>query len=275
MSNNVMFVGDTHGDIDCWHTLAYIARDLDVEIIFQVGDFGFFPGKYIHKLSKILDNDLSLFFIDGNHEDHDMLDSIVTSSGTNILRQKNNVVIDVVAIKHNIIFCKRGAIVGLGGGVNVMTMGGAYSIDKDWRLRAQRSRSKKFWWAQEEITEVDLDRAINNLTLADTTTPTVLVCHDAPTGAPIDDLSSLDLPARIADEAEFNRDRLLTLVERMQPTHIFHGHYHRRLTYTLPYGGDKTAKVEALSSNPEAQSEKIKSIENMYTIYTLQELMNV
>lgn len=55
----------------------------------------------------------------------------------------------------------------------------------------------------------------------------VLVSHDAPSGAALGPLT--DFP-----DGDLHRDLLRDVVEALAPHYVFHGHYHRRLTWVLP-----------------------------------------
>lgn len=119
------------------------------DFIIIAGDFG---GVWS---SETLEEDLkpyrdlpaTVLFIDGNHENFDLLNTYpveVWNGGK------------VHKIKPDIIHLMRGQIYEIEG-KTIFTFGGATSIDKDYRIEG------KTWWKQELPTYEELDEAISNL----------------------------------------------------------------------------------------------------------------
>lgn len=144
-----LILGDVHGE---WHSMnVAIARAFrdhpDITHIIQVGDLGYgWPGSKPFKLSrafieddtiKYIQDNVSCMFLDGNHENHDLLDQ------------------DGGAWLPGWTYVPRGSVVELDN-YRCLFMGGASSIDKDNR------KPHVSWWPQESITYGQVQKALEN-----------------------------------------------------------------------------------------------------------------
>jgi Icc-related predicted phosphoesterase len=205
--NKVLLLGDVHGSTGWLKVAVRVAQELDVRCILQLGDFGFWPhygsGKeFLRDANQLLnDADLFLWWVDGNHENHDWLADMTRDEGG---------------------FWHLDRIVHIGRGARwewegrtFLGCGGAYSIDKYYR------REGESWWAGETITEADLRRC-------EGPSVDVLVTHDAPWGA-----ANVMGPATVGDKDDYpesaaNRRRVAALCDMVTPNLLVHGHYHHR-----------------------------------------------
>lgn len=217
-------MGDVHGNAT-W-TLPAVKQicerlpDESPKIILQAGDFGVrrarefqlstVPHLYEEfppaDLSRLLEeNDAEMRICEGNHEDHDLLESL--AEGLEHL--------DEIQIAPHITWLRRGCR-WRWHGRTWLACGGAVSVDK--LLRTQGVS----WFPQEEITEID-EQLICLQGPAD-----VLLSHDAPTDIP---LKLFDPPPAawvpMIPLAEAHRDRLQRICVAVKPSYIFHGHYHQ------------------------------------------------
>lgn len=110
-------MGDVHGN---WQSLFmamdYAMNNIGIDAVFQVGDFGFYPGaiKTLIHLKKPYEFDkIPIHFIDGNHEDHKYL----------FEANKKNLE------ENNIFFHPRGSIWEVDG-KKIGCMGGAFNVDR-------------------------------------------------------------------------------------------------------------------------------------------------
>lgn len=214
----ILLLGDVHG-ASGWLRLAISAANaLGVTHILQLGDFGFWPHypsgqEFLRKTQNTLDeNGVELWWIDGNHENHDWL-SEVNRSEDGFWRDGN--------ITH----------IGRGsrwewGGRTFLGCGGAYSIDKPYR------REGESWWAGETITEADLMRCSGPMV-------DVLATHDAPV-----DAMNIMGPGTVGDKDSYpesfaNRQAVAALVVDVCPSLLVHGHYHHRNTTTARNGATR------------------------------------
>lgn len=148
----IYVTGDTHGlnDFHKLHVLAgenpNLTRD-DYAII--AGDFGGVWSKetLVEWLRPYKELPFTVLFVDGNHENFDMLESYPTEiwNGGKIHR-----------IADNIIHLMRGQVFNIEGRT-IFSFGGGTSIDRGWRVQGRS------WWPQELPTMEEYDEALKNL----------------------------------------------------------------------------------------------------------------
>lgn len=130
MGEKILVIGDLHG---VWNHLYNIIKIEKPNLIFSVGDFGWWPS-LSEKMN--LKTDVKILFCDGNHEDHEDLQR----------RIKNN----DLEIFPNVFYQPRGSVFTLEDGRNVLFMGGANSIDRNGRTPGID------WFPEETIKEKDM-----------------------------------------------------------------------------------------------------------------------
>ena len=168
-------MGDTHGNLKDLRTAIECRGIKEGDRLFITGDFGFIfapkptrseialdremrgygafksPIKDYQKENEVLDKidkiGCQILFIDGNHENFDLLEQfeeqIMFGSPVSIIRP-------------NIIHLKRGYVYTIDG-CKIFTMGGAISLDKNQRIPG------KSWWPQERHTYEEQSRGIDSL----------------------------------------------------------------------------------------------------------------
>lgn len=226
--DSVMLLGDVHGDTNNALMMVQLAQQGDLKVILQLGDFGFMGqgvDRFIHMLNRALKRaDIHLFWIDGNHENHDRLDMWpLNAHGYH-------------DIHTNIHHLPRG-FRWTWGGCKFLACGGAFSIDK-----ANRTEYLS-WWSQEAITQADIYRC-------GTEPADVLVSHDVPEGVldpygPWTSGSNKDL----WPESAANRERLRAVVDAVRPRLVVHGHTHCRKSTTLYLEDSSRVQVEGFACN--------------------------
>jgi len=134
--NNIIICGDIHG---YWSLLNQLISKKKPDIILACGDFGYFPNldDYTTNHHNIKSNNTKIYWCDGNHEDHWSLEK---------LRKKK-----ISEITPNVYYMKRGSVLQLDDGRNVLFMGGADSIDKRVRTLGYD------WFPDEIITQRDIE----------------------------------------------------------------------------------------------------------------------
>lgn len=159
-----------------------------VEMILQCGDFGYFPNFY--NVPKLQTYGIPLYFCDGNHEDFRELKKL-----------ENNEVYE------NIFYQKRGSVLTLPDGRNVLFFGGARSIDKDLRTPGID------WFPDEEITQRDIIDLPINVEID------VVISHTCPIEFDLGiDESRFPDPSRLA---------LSVILEEFKPRFWYFGHFHK------------------------------------------------
>lgn len=207
-TQRVLFTGDTHGDSAWWRRHIFeTARRHRCDLIFQVGDFGLWPGsegaRFLHSVDEgAEETGIPVWWIDGNHEDFDQLEALPVGDG-------------VREITPHITHIPRGHRWEWSGR-RFLACGGATSIDVADRLPGRS------WWPQEAITATDVATCIAG-GLAD-----VMVTHHGPLDVDIQRLGPApeELPAPIQDAADENRRLLQEIVDVARPRLLIHGHWH-------------------------------------------------
>lgn len=145
--------GDTHGlhDIEKLRNKYFDNTKLTKnDYVLICGDFGgvWDDSKHDKYVQKWFENKpWTTLFIDGNHENHDLLDGIRT------FNWKGG---EAHRISKSIIHLKRGQVYNIDGH-KIFTMGGAKSIDKALRTEGVS------WWNREMPSELEYDIALMNL----------------------------------------------------------------------------------------------------------------
>lgn len=199
---NILLAGDTHGNFMNLEMLVDLAQAKSCEQIFVLGDFGYFPNFQSYKImidkisNKLVNSSIVLFFLAGNHEDWFSL---------RLMTERNK----FHEINPNIFYSPTGNVFEING-TRIMTVGGAYSIDKKYRTFGVD------WFPDEELTILDYNYC------SDQGEVDILLTHDCPESIHIPNL--LPIP-----EAMKNREVLDNIYKEAKPKKLFHGHYHMKL----------------------------------------------
>lgn len=220
----VMFVGDTHGDTQFLSKVGRLAKKAKVDYMLQVGDFGFAWDPKNPKLqaaSNVLAHTgIPLYFICGNHENYDLLESLGAYEDNEGFTE----------VAPNIFHIPRGHH-WVWGDTVFGALGGAASTDiqpdmfcrPPWKGRTLGVD----WFSQENIRRSDWERAVD--TAATYEQVHVFVTHDAP--HPLAPVLQRHIerfrPDRLVDYPSIgNRKTIGAYVEQVKPWLNVHGHFH-------------------------------------------------
>lgn len=167
-TNNIYVTGDMHGSFDAISKYLLTLKKNDWLIV--AGDFGipWTPKGHLgHKdeleILQLFSNKLHACFIDGNHENFDLLKTFpIEETSIGNVRNVNGV--------YQLL---RGEIYRINN-KTIFTFGGARSIDKAYRTPYVS------WWPDEECNHEEIDNAIANLEKVNWTVDYVIT-HTAPT----------------------------------------------------------------------------------------------
>ena len=251
---NVTLAGDWHGSIhDALNAVDEAVRN-ESSLILHLGDFGIWSGdeRYLKRLNqKLVDSDITLHFLDGNHENFPRLYKYpLLENGLRYIRS-------------NIFHMPRGYRFTIGE-TSLMAFGGAYSVDNAFRTLNYN------WWTEEMPTDEEVESAIAQGPVD------VLLMHDVPASLPnpivdnpIHQVNFMrSVGASVAGTAASVRttlDGLLTL----EPRAVFHGHYHN-LSDTvaeLSYGNVRVVCLDEGSAGILKNVMHINSDDAWYTRY--------
>lgn len=208
--------GDIHGGTSIgklrpsnWEIGASLCKN---DYVIVLGDFGLLWGNYRTKEETFLlewldDCPWTTLFIDGNHENHYLL---------NRLQEKILFGSPVGILSHSVFHLKRGTCYFINR-QKLLTIGGADSIDKDMRTPGRS------WWEEETITDADITKAKESIAKVDGEVDYILT-HAAPTPwARTCIYSQWDdfFPSRSDEQLEF-----LRVSSEVKFKRWFFGHYH-------------------------------------------------
>lgn len=145
----IYVTGDTHGDITRFKDPALKKLGKD-DILIVSGDFGFiWDGSKREKsiINKLCDKEYTIAFLDGCHENFDILDNLPVHDWNGG---------KVHFISNNIIHLMRGQVYEIQN-KRIFTFGGGHSQDFDFR------RDGDMWWEREQPSHEEIIEAIRNL----------------------------------------------------------------------------------------------------------------
>ncbi len=247
----VFIAGDTHGNTNWW--LSYLlptAKAHRADVIVQVGDFGFWEHEpdgitYLDRLNReAAAQCIVIYALHGNHD-----------NWSDTMRRYGHDRDDdgFVRVRSHIRYIPQGHV-WTWAGRSMRAFGGAYSLDKEWRIKTERKReaaawsrenerraagkaprdvpsfADTLWFRDEEMT----DQEFTELMVAHIFTVDVVFSHDKPRGSD----PGLDLKNEPACHP--NQDRLQLALHTHRPRFWFHGHLHHAYTQTLRSGDDDT-----------------------------------
>lgn len=235
-----MVAGDTHGDTSHFQKLFKWAKRFDVDTIVQVGDFGFvYPtsekrrwsngrqvpvgadhdsDRRLHTLNRLASEaGITVYWLDGNHEDFSRMRELGATPSSP----------EPVQLASNVTYLPR-AYVWEWGGVCFMSMGGAFSIDKDRRTPGLS------WWPEETITSGDVFRAeeagqVDVLLAHDTVEPPPETLGKMMGYQPESGMmtrSRVRAGYKLDRASRANRQMLTEVVKAVDPALMIHGHFH-------------------------------------------------
>ncbi len=148
----IYVTGDTHGLQDYYKLHIFAGENPELtedDYVIIAGDFGAVWDSYtlVSDLKPYTELPFTVLFVDGNHENFDLLETFPVEEWHGGKVHK---------IKPNIIHLMRGQVFEIDG-KTIFTFGGATSIDKFMR------REGLSWWKQELPTYEELDEGIANL----------------------------------------------------------------------------------------------------------------
>jgi predicted phosphodiesterase len=188
----IRIIGDVHGSKYQYESIANLFTNANISGSIQVGDMGvgFSQSDHWHESLNTFMTDNNARMIRGNHDNPDMCRG-----------QMVNCIAD--GFVEN----------------NVMYVGGAWSIDRDYRTPGVN------WWAAEELSAEQMDQVFGTYCVAK---PDVMITHDCPTLAAYHMFVRSGL--RTYGGSTLYLTRTGELFQRMfevhQPKFWFHGHWH-------------------------------------------------
>lgn len=225
-----LILGDTHS---YWPRiipeLENAIKIFQINSIIQVGDLCYLPKKYYDEESLlnqqmiidfINEKEIPFYWIDGNHEDHSILQSVTDF---------NNSEFNVYG--KNFIYQPRGSYLELDRYV-LFFIGGAET--RDWHNRTEGID----FFRNEVVTRDQEDFIFDQIEKIKTIKkPVIVIAHTCPYEAMRDDRNLMDLMSLENSNVPSGHSQnhfLDEVVKRIHPRIFCHGHFHRERTYMLP-----------------------------------------
>lgn len=146
----IYITGDTHGDFSRLLTLDY--NDGDMIIVLGDAGINYYKNNEDIKLKNYLNSlNLKLFCVRGNHEEKP--ENISTYKEVDMFGGKVYLEDDYP----NLIFAKDGEVYNIDG-LSILVIGGAYSVDKDYRLMKGYK-----WFKDEQLNKEEMDDILNKV----------------------------------------------------------------------------------------------------------------
>lgn len=239
-----MLAGDIHGDLGAGRQLLARAKREDCTLVFFLGDFGYWEHRpsgveFLDKLNVAArSNVMPIFFLDGNHDKTSLLVEKYAHTAAD-----ND---GFMQVRSSVMYAPRGHRWEWED-ISFIALGGAYSVDKEWRLvqEARRGESETLWFPEEEMTDDDMARILE----VDDYPVNVMLAHDKPLWS---------RPAwnrKNIDECLPNQRRLQSAVNALHPMLFVHGHLHYEYTDVIgpPIANrEEVCVVRGLQANREA-----------------------
>ncbi len=241
----IMFLGDVHGNEHWLRACVSRAAFNECELIIQLGDFGYWEHTkagiyYLDQVQGMCRKyKIPMIFIDGNHENHEMLIEYMNKPFEYQLEGCN--FSELKQIREGLGWIPRGSIFTINS-TTFMGFGGAHSVDKASRKMGYS------WWPGEMISIHDVETAINRF---DTHKGQVdiMVTHETFDGAPMDKLLPPGINPNQIPECLAGRWRVRDVVDHVKPRLLLHGHYHTRVRYEQELKDGHIVTTLALSND--------------------------
>ena len=221
--SKVMICGDIHGNFKLFNN---IINNHEVDLVIQVGDFGYWPKSKYNVEAKTVFNSKydtkditypSIIFIDGNHENHeelknlDIFDHVYIKDHSMRSIFHNVSVIKQPVVYNKVQYMRRGSRLNING-KSVLFIGGANSIDKAIRTPGFD------WFTEETIKENDLNNVLDNTEPID-----IVISHTCPTEIFKDICNKRTLQTYDNDPS---REYLQIILDEYNPKQWYFGHFH-------------------------------------------------
>ena len=223
--NKILVIGDVHGKFDI--LIKYIKNAIQehgtFSHIIQLGDFGYWPDDIKFKTLTPFFKDfleeirIPFLWIDGNHEDHSVLQSITSKNEKEFIKTHNNYLSTYAFYK------KRGSYMTIENKI-LFFIGGAKSIDRltrtlmyDYFLDEEitREQSHEILQAAEKLLKEKKDIYI--------------FTHTIPFDEKIDSIFRI-----YKKETTWHNKFLYEILMNLKPVKWYHGHFHMDFDYKLP-----------------------------------------
>lgn len=260
----VLIAGDTHGNTGWFRSYLFpVAMVTQADAVIVVGDFG--AWEHMPAGVRFMDDvdslaaraGVTLYWLHGNH---DKWSHTVAKYG-----MEDGINDFFISCRENVFYIPQGLSWNWLG-TRFRSFGGAYSIDRSWRLKAEReeynrllrearhkvdtvlSQEGTLWFPEEEMTDSEME----DLLRVDSGQKDIVLSHDKPLSAK-PDWDRKDLPRCVP-----NQLRLERALRAHKPRWWIHGHLHHHYMDTLSGPDWQTTVIGLDPDNKAAESQNWK-----------------
>jgi hypothetical protein len=209
----LLIIGDTHANTN-WvrHYVYPIALTVGADAIVQLGDFGAWEhtGDGVEFMDQVGNagqaTGIPLYWLHGNHDKH----------SHTIKRYKRNPQ-GFRPCREYVLYVPQGHA-WQWAGVSMRAFGGAYSVDKDWRIvrDARLGRKEYLWFPEEEMTDTQMTGMLST----DSSPKDIIFSHDKPFSSK-PGWNRKDIAGCLPNQLRMER-----ALRAHKPAWWFHGHLH-------------------------------------------------
>lgn len=241
----LLIIGDTHGNTGWVRFYIYpVALVVGADAIVQLGDFGAWEHTsagldFMNEVGDAAqDAGIPLYWLHGNHDKHSLTTELYKSDQRGFL-----------SCRERVFYIPQGHS-WQWEGVRLRSFGGAYSVDKQWRVQAdrQRGRTEYLWFPEEEMSDGEMTR----LLAVDHGKKEIILSHDKPFSSK-PGWNRKDIAACIP-----NQMRLEQALRVHKPDWWLHGHLHFFYRDVLR-GADYQTEVIGLDPDSDAAEQQWQS----------------
>lgn len=225
----ITLAGDWHGYLPHARWVLEWSRERGIETVFQVGDFGLWEHErsgvdYLDGLQVAADEfNVDVYCLAGNHDNEKLALQLHAADFDGE---------GFVLLRPRVKFAARGHR-WTWEGTRFIALGGAYSVDKQWRVQSEDWRTRKsreahekygaafhdftetMWFPDEQLTDENVTTATDDDTPVD-----VMLTHDKPLR------SAPGWNRKDLVECKPNQERIQRVVDELHPLLLAHGHLH-------------------------------------------------
>jgi Icc-related predicted phosphoesterase len=211
----ILLLGDIHGDHKTLRRAIDKANEVGATALIQVGDFGMFPKNEQYFRDACSDASCPVYFVDGNHDNCEQWTTF-----TEVTRIWDD---------GNLFYIPRGTVMEIDNRT-IAFMGGAGSIDKEYRLR-----NNWHWDERENISPYEVLRMMDN---AKGKKIDLFITHCPPNSVineHFDPKGKLQFGVGL-DWHDHNQDIIENIWHAIGTPNVYSGHMHRKvegMTYRI------------------------------------------
>jgi len=198
-------IGDVHAE---FAKLNQFINKKKPRNIYACGDFGWWPGEKGYEIDLLKNGETKIYWCDGNHENHSDLERLRKQYPFSMSLNTP------IEVSPNVFYCPRGTVKYLDDGRKMLFVGGAHSIDKQWRTPGYD------WFLDETLNWRDMYQ-FDNIGKVD-----IVISHTCPDSFIPSMISKTPVGYWDKSTKDPSTGYLEWILENHKPELFFFGHWH-------------------------------------------------